>query len=68
MEEAVISNSCNGLVLIGFAESLFLLNSSTRYCVEVLTLDSLEDYRYTVMGLCYDVCANDYKATVIIIS
>ncbi|KAM7489192.1 hypothetical protein LguiB_026676 [Lonicera macranthoides] len=53
------------MVLVAFGESLFLFNPSTRYFVKVLTLDRLEHNRYdTVVGLCYDMHANDYKAVV----
>ncbi|KAM7489193.1 hypothetical protein LguiB_026677 [Lonicera macranthoides] len=64
-ERVVISNSCNGLVLVAFGKSLFLFNPSTRYFVKVLTLDRLEHNHYdTIVGLCYDMHANDYKAVV----
>ena len=61
-QDPIVSNSCNGLVLISFGVSVFLFNPSTRYSIKVLTLDRLQDF--AVMGLCYDAYANDYKAVV----
>ncbi|KAM7485681.1 hypothetical protein LguiA_001690 [Lonicera macranthoides] len=57
--ETVVSNSCNGLVIIGFGESIFLFNPSTRYFAKVLCCP--HRYKYETVGLCYDATTNDYK-------
>ncbi|KAM7488524.1 hypothetical protein LguiB_026008 [Lonicera macranthoides] len=58
-----VSNSCNGLVLIGSNESLFLFNPLTHYYQKVLTLDQLRNINYCVTpGFCYDMSTNEYKA------
>jgi F-box interacting protein len=61
-----VSNSCNGMMLFPYDNSIFLFNPETRYFQKVLELDSYnnkEDY-YTTLGLCYDPSINDYKALV----
>lgn len=60
----VLSNSCNGLVIIGVGESLFLFNPMTRCLVKVLALKCLIPSCNIVAGLCYDASTNDYKVVI----
>ncbi|KAM7488523.1 hypothetical protein LguiB_026007 [Lonicera macranthoides] len=62
--DIIVSNSCNGLILIGFGKSLFLLNPSTSHFAKVLELDYLigADCRTLgLCGLCYDESIKEYK-------
>ncbi|KAM7485463.1 hypothetical protein LguiA_001472 [Lonicera macranthoides] len=58
-----VTNSCDGLVLIGLDTNLFLLNPSISYFIKVLELEKLGDDCFSVTaGFCYDHSINDYKA------
>ncbi|KAM7485487.1 hypothetical protein LguiA_001496 [Lonicera macranthoides] len=62
-ERVFITNSCDGLVLIGLDTNLFLFNPSTNYFIKVLELHRLKYDGYSVTaGFCYDYSINDYKA------
>ncbi|KAM7488750.1 hypothetical protein LguiB_026234 [Lonicera macranthoides] len=63
-KKTVVSNSCNGLVIIGFEESFFLFNPLTRYFVRVLKLNCMRHNSVVVAGLCYDESSNDYKVVI----
>ncbi|KAM7485686.1 hypothetical protein LguiA_001695 [Lonicera macranthoides] len=60
----VVSNSCNGLVIIGLGESFFMFNPLTRYFVKVLALNCMRQNGIVMIGLCYDASTNDYKVVV----
>ncbi|KAM7488747.1 hypothetical protein LguiB_026231 [Lonicera macranthoides] len=60
----VVSNSCNGLVIIGLGESFFMFNPLTRYLVKVLALNCMRKNGNVVIGLCYNASTNDYKVVV----
>lgn len=64
MAKGLVSNSCNGLVIIGLGESFFLFNPLTRYLVKVLALNCMFQNGIVVKGLCYDASTNDYKVVV----
>jgi hypothetical protein len=46
---AVISNSCNGMLLLCLGSDIFLLNPSTHYIGKILTLDKLNYERAGIL-------------------
>ncbi|KAM7485685.1 hypothetical protein LguiA_001694 [Lonicera macranthoides] len=63
-ENIIVSNSCNGLVIIGIRESFFLFNPSTRHFAKVLVLNCSCQSNVVMAGLCYDTYTNGYKAVI----
>jgi F-box interacting protein len=64
---AVVSNSCNGMLLLRLGKRIFLFNPSTHYIRIVLTLDDrYEDKKNGFkIGFCYDESIDDYKAVIL---
>lgn len=61
-----IVGSCNGLLLMGAHDDLFLWNPVTKYFKKVLSYAPLGDDGFRIAsGLCYDSSAKEYKAVMV---
>lgn len=59
---------CNGLLLIGIDQDLFLWNPLTRHFKNVMSYKYLQDDGYEIVyGLCYNSSTDEYKGVMALV-